>query len=239
MSNKIIALWSPPRSISTAFLRSFKQRGDFVIFNEAFCDIATNGVYPCAHNNKELKSNSEVIDLISSYAQSTPVFFKETCEASFLDVLKYKLFMKSVTHTFLVRDPKATIHSHYHMNNNVTCEEIGYQNLLEVIEYVKFNLKQDVVIIDSESLIEKPEETLKLYCDAAGVEFKSSALSWEPGNIPEWKRTETWHRDVSESSGIHKRQNSYEVTIDNNSTLRSYYNYHKPIYDKIMEYKSN
>lgn len=237
MSYKKIALWSPPRSVSTAFLRIFKERSDFTIFNEAFCDLATIGKYQSVHLNKELNEQSELIALLQQYAKRSHVFFKETCEVPFAHLFKEREFFQDVMHTFLVREPKATINSHYAMNNDVTCEEIGFQNLLQVLEFVREELKQEVIVIDAQDLIESPEHLMRAYCEKVGIAFDMKAMSWQPGDIPEWQRTKAWHKDVSQSSGIHKGQRQYEVNVDNNDKLAEFYQYHLPIYQQIMQYK--
>jgi hypothetical protein len=42
-TTKIVFLWSHPRSVSTAFLRAFMQRDDYITFHEPFSDACYYG----------------------------------------------------------------------------------------------------------------------------------------------------------------------------------------------------
>jgi hypothetical protein len=57
------------------------------------------------------------------------------------------------------------------------------------------------------------------YCAAVGLPFNPRALSWEPGERPEWHRSARWHVDVSVSVGFERHEHAYPHTVDNTPDL--------------------
>ena len=75
------------------------------------------------------------------------------------------------------------------------------------------------VVIDSDDLVARPGATMAAYCAAVGLPFIPRALTWEPGERPEWRRSARWHVDVSVSSGFERRERVYPHTVGNSAEL--------------------
>ena len=71
------------------------------------------------------------------------------------------------------------------------------------------------------------------YCAAVGLPFNPQALTWEPGERPEWRRSARWHADVSASSGFERRERAYPHTVGNSSELDRLAAYHRPFYEQL------
>jgi hypothetical protein len=89
------------------------------------------------------------------------------------------------------------------------------------------------VIIDSADLVARPEATMAAYCAAVGLPFLPQALTWEPGERPEWRRSARWHMDVSTSAGFEQRHRHYTVTVENSDELASFAAHHRPFYEQL------
>ena len=73
-----------------------------------------------------------------------------------------------MTHTFLVRDPRPAISSHYAMKPTVTCPEIGYEWLWELFELMWSATGRQPLVIRSEDLLRDPAAEVEAYCEAVG-----------------------------------------------------------------------
>ena len=61
------------------------------------------------------------------------------------------------------------------------------------------------------------------------------ALSWEPGERPEWHRSARWHVDVSVSVsvGFERHEHAYPHTVDNTPGLARFAAHHRPFYERL------
>jgi hypothetical protein len=89
------------------------------------------------------------------------------------------------------------------------------------------------VVIDSDDLVARPEATMAAYCAAVGLPFIPQALTWEPGERPEWRRTARWHTDASASSGFEPRERTYPHTVESSDKLARFAAHHLPFYEKL------
>ncbi|NRT88954.1 hypothetical protein [Clostridium beijerinckii] len=237
--NKIIALWAHPRSLSTAFERMILERGDFFVMHEPFCTLADTGSYSVIlPDGKEYTVNSyeNLIDLIYEISKSRKIFFKETTDHRYDILLKNNEFLGNIINTFIIREPSKTINSHYAMNNNVTCNEIGYENLYEIFNYVIELTSKIPVVIEADMLISNPKRCIKEYCQRIGINFIDEALTWDSKNISEWKITQKWHIDAMKSIGFNEVEKQYLVRVNNNDKLKEFYDYNLEFYEYIYKY---
>jgi hypothetical protein len=51
----------------------------------------------------------------------------------------------------------------------------------EIFEFVRTRTNAVPPVIDAKDVLQDPERTLRLLCEAIGVEFSKSMLSWPPG----------------------------------------------------------
>jgi hypothetical protein len=89
------------------------------------------------------------------------------------------------------------------------------------------------VVIDSDDLVARPEATMAAYCAAVGLSFNPHALTWKPGERPEWRRSARWHVDVSASSGFERRERVYPHTVENSRDLARFAAHHRPFYERL------
>ena len=135
--NKPVALWSVPRSISTAFERVFVERDDFEVLHEPFSDAYYYGedrlsdryadVEPEAVNNYE-NVLARVLE-----PRERRVFVKDM--AYHAKGLLGSTFVASFANTFIIRDPKYVIASLYKMWPDFTLEETGFEQIYNLFRY--------------------------------------------------------------------------------------------------------
>lgn len=234
-----IAMWAHPRSVSTAFLRMMMERGDVTVVHEPLVTLGDTGqteVPDGAGGSVTCRSTGEVMAALRRLAAYRPLFFKDTLEYRYDHFFDTPADLLPFQHTFIVRSPTKAIPSHFALKPDVSCSDIGYEHQYDLFELVWRTTGQRPVVISSERLLADPERVVAAYCLAAGLPFRPEALHWAPQDRPEWQRTRRWHLDTIESSGLVAAEKTYAVTIDNDDRLRSYYDHHKPFYDRLLEH---
>ncbi|MDM8536069.1 hypothetical protein QUF70_04885 [Desulfobacterales bacterium HSG17] len=242
MTQPIVALWTHPRSISTAFERVMMERGDFNILHEPFSYLYYVHKQASAIDQEYKDPNHpttypEIKEHILKQGESSPVFFKDMCAHCFEELINDDELLSRLVNTFLIRHPDKAIPSFYAMNNQVKLDEIGYEQLIKVFQK-SFDLNGNPpVVVDATDLEDNPEGIMKAYCKAINIKFIPEALSWDSGHKKEWDIWEKWHSDAAKSCGIQKNMEKFEVTIENSKHLKSYYDYHIEFYDNVYAHR--
>ena len=236
--HRILALWAHPRSLSTALERVFIERGDLVVMHEPFSALyymLERRANP-AHadfDGTEVADYELIRNGIIRAASQRAICFKEMCYHCHDHLRKDDSFLTRVTNVFLIRDPRQSIASHFALNPDVTCEEIGYETEASIFRRVWELTGDTPLVIAAEDLQQDPAGTMNALCSRIGLEHRPDALNWQPGHCEQWDDWKQWHREVAASSGIHPGRTDYAKTVDNDPRLASYYNYHQPFYEEM------
>jgi Sulfotransferase domain len=235
----VIVLWAHSRSASTAFVRMMIERGDVAVLHEPFLALTQGDEVPVplpGGGSAAARSGRELAGLLAGLARVRAVFVKEVLDYRYDYAFGHPDELAWMTHTFLVRDPRQAISSHYAMKPTVTCPEIGYEWLWELFQIMWSATGRPPLVMRSEDLMRDPAATVSAYCRAVGLPFVAEALHWAPGDRPEWQRHRTWHMDAIRSSGFTSAENTYPVTVDNHPVLKSFYDHHYPFYQRIVQH---
>ncbi len=234
----MLALWSAPRSRSTAFARMMAERGDRQVVHEPFSlvvDFGQSKVGDLVANDEQ-----EVIAHLCTLAAESPVFFKDTTDFHYPQVLADADFLSQATHTFIIRHPAEAIASHKKLNPELGRDEIGFARLYEIFDAARTASGVTPVVIDSDDLIERPQETVRAYCDGVGIAFMPEALAWEPGVREEWRTTLRWHEATSRTCGFASATRdaatsgpAAAASFADDSVLTGYLDYHLPYYELL------
>ncbi|RSM50338.1 sulfotransferase family protein [Actinoplanes sp. ATCC 53533] len=225
--SNLVFLWGTPRSMSTAFLRMMLERGDHEVYHEPFSSIVVQGHTPVGE--RTATSHDELLKLLEERARERRVFVKETTEYDYLGSGGERIAEVGV-HTFIVRDPRQVIPSHYAMNPDMTCTEVGYGHQVALARRAQVASGQRPLVIEAEDLLADTAGTVARYCRHLGIPYLASALSWQPGDQRVWSRTRQWHREAAHSSGFTSSHRTYAQTIANNEFLAACYRQHLPHY---------
>ncbi len=234
MEPRLLTLWSAPRCRSTAFERMMEERGDFTVLHEPFSHLADFGVTTVGE--REVRDERDLIAALREFAAERPVFFKDTTDFHYPEVLRVPAFLREATHTFIVRDPKAAIASHYRLNPELGRDEIGFAWLYEIYQAVADATGADPVVIDGDDLVRAPERVVEAYCERVGVPFVPSALRWQPKLRPDQERTARWFESVRESTGFDAgATRDGGVDVESHPTLSAFLRYQQPYYEHLYE----
>ncbi|ONK14407.1 hypothetical protein [Streptomyces sp. MP131-18] len=227
----VFALWSAPRARSTAFFRAMLERGDLIALHEPFCNLAGFGETDV--DGRMFTSPRSLLAWLRDETDGVTVFLKDTTDYRHREVLADRRFLAEGRHTFLIRRPEEIAASYYALYPDMSINAIGLQALHELYTAVRDAAGDPPVVIDSDDLVARPEATMAAYCAAVGLPFIPRALSWEPGERPEWRRSARWHSDVSASSGLERRARVYTRTVENSAELARFAAHHQPFYEQL------
>ncbi len=203
-----IAMWSGPRNISTAMMRSWENRGDTAVWDEPFYAwyLDSTGI--------EHPVDSEVIAagetdwrrvverLVGEVPDGRPVFFQKHMTHHLLPEID-RWWMDEVVNCFLIRDPREVLASYARMRSTVTVEDVGVPQQAQIFDYVQARSADSPVVLDARDVLENPRGVLGALCDRVGVEFTERMLAWPPGPRESdgvWAKH--WYHSVHRSSGF-------------------------------------
>jgi len=242
----IIALWSHPRSMSTALERLMRERGDLACFHEPFMYDYYVGrrvrVMPHFEVDPEKPRTYEAIrDMLLEAGEAGPVFFKDMSYYVVPRLFEDQDFAERLTHTFLIRDPAKSILSYYKLDPDLTLEEIGLEAIWTHIEWVRERTGEVPAILHAEAVQADTPGTLTAYWRGIGLPPAPHALSWGATDAPEdWQEVSGWHGDVLSSGGIQPmsedearaQRAEFDRAAEQAPKLRCFLEHHRPFYDK-------
>ncbi len=235
-AGRILALWSAPRSRSTAFFRMMSERGDFTPVHEPFSYLAEFG--KSTVGDEEAHTEQELLAALRRESERRPVFFKDTTDERYAGVLADEEFLaRDAGHAFLIRHPRETIASYYAINPEVRRDQIGFSSQYELFVRVCEATGRTPLVIDAADLVADPRSVVETYCERMGIAFLAESMSWRAESRSEWEPSEKWHRDVSASSGFEAKRRSDYVDVDSHPVLGAYLEYHLPYYEKLHEHR--
>ena len=113
-------MWSGPRNLSTALLRSFENRNDTNVWDEPFYAYYLNETkknHPMAKEiiNKYETDVNKIIKLVTQNNMNKKIFFQKHMTHHMLEYTPTD-WLKNGHNCFLIRDPKEVIHSYLKKN---------------------------------------------------------------------------------------------------------------------------
>jgi hypothetical protein len=232
----ILALWSAPRCMSTAFFRMMLERGDLFVVHEPFSYLAEFGEVTVA--GERLTSQRALLARLRELSTARPVFFKDTTDERYPQVLRDTAFLaEDAVHAFLIRSPQETIASYFRINPGVRADQIGFGHQLEIFEAVRAATGRTPFVMEAARLLADPATVVAEFCAAAGIDFRPDALSWQPGHRPEWGPSQKWHEEVSQTSGFTATTSSSTAAatlIAADHRLAAMLEYQQPFYERLL-----
>jgi hypothetical protein len=235
--HRIVALWSMPRSRSTAFFRMMTERGDFTVLHEPFSYLAEFGSTEVA--GRAVRTEPELIGAIRDLARGAPLFFKDTTDERYPGLLADCAFLaEQATHTFLIRHPAETIPSYYALNPRVRQSQIGAEHLHEIYQQVWRLTGAPPLVVDAADLVSQPAGVVRAYCARLSIPYLPDALSWSAGARAEWQPSARWHADASASTGLGTNgTRRYGIDVAAHPVLGRYLDHQLPFYLALREHR--
>ena len=178
-------MWSGPRNISTAMMRSWENRPDTVVVDEPLYPhfLAATGIDHPGRDEVLAVGETDwrvvVEGLLGPVPGGAPVFYQKHMAHHLVDGMDHA-WMRGLTNVLLIRDPREVVSSYIKSRADVTADDIGLpQQTMLYDEWVAAGSTPR--IIDSADFLGAPEPYLRGLCDLVGIAFTDLMLSWPPG----------------------------------------------------------
>ena len=236
-----LAMWSGPRNISTAMMRSWGNRPDTFVCDEPFYPHylqATRRDHPGADEviaNGETDWRKVVARLSGDVPEVKRVFYQKQMTHHLLPGID-RAWLGAVTNCFLIRDPVEVIASYIKKNNDPTLEDIGFVQQAEIFDWVREQTGAIPPVVDAHDVLENPEKILRLLCEAVGVEFLEAMLSWPPGlRETDGLWAKHWYGEVAKSTGFRKPSHREREPVP--ERLRGVYELSRESHERLYQYR--
>jgi hypothetical protein len=203
-----IAMWSWPRNISTAMMRSWENRPDCSVVDEPFyaCYLAETGLeHPCrdAIIASQGTARDEVVDQLTTGEVATPLQYQKHMTHHMPRGMDLA-WCAGLRHCFLIRDPAEVIASYLQKMPVVSEDAIGIVRQAELFEEIAAITGAMPAVIDSADVLRDPEGILCQLCHALNVSWEASAmLSWPAGSrTSDGVWAPHWYQSVEASTGF-------------------------------------
>ncbi len=203
-----IAMWSGPRNISTAMMRSWGNRSDTVVVDEPFYAfyLARTGKRHSGAEEVMASGETDWRKVVASLTNAAPdrrqTFYQKQMTHHLLPEVE-RDWLARLTNCFLVRDPAEVIVSYIKKSDDPALEDLGFVQQLEIFEWVRARSGKTPPVIDAHDVLENPERILRLLCKTIGLEFQPAMLSW-PAGLREtdgiWAKH--WYGEVAQSTSF-------------------------------------
>lgn len=203
-----IAMWSGPRNISTAMMRSFGSRADCAVSDEPFYGAflrATGERQPLADEviaSMDCDWDSVADAMRGDPEGGEPIWYQKHMPHHMVADIGIDDFPDH-RHAFLIRDPARVIASYAAKRVDVAFEHLGYARQVAYFEAEAERIGQAPAVIDSTDVLTAPETVLSRLCKALDIPWDPSMLSWETGRHAAdgyWGRH--WYNRVEDSTGF-------------------------------------
>ncbi|MGI8792665.1 MAG: sulfotransferase family protein [Acidimicrobiales bacterium] len=232
----VFALWSGPRSRSTAFFRSMLERGDLVALHEPLEGLHFLG--PMQIAAQTFATPPELLSWLVHETEDRAVFLKETVNPPVQElVLADHHFVAEVHHAFLIRRPEEIAASYYALEGDMRILETGLELLRDLFVAVRHAGTHAPVVIDSDDLVTRPAETMAAYCASVGLPFVADALQWEQGERPEWSHSSRWHEDAAASSRFEQPRHPDRYGLATHPEVLRFAKRHTPFYEELRDHR--
>ena len=144
-------------------------------------------------------------------------------------------WLGAVTNCFLIRDPREVIVSYIKKREDPALADLGFIQQAEIFDFIRTRTKSTPPIVDAKDVLKNPEWMLRLLCEAVGVEFSQSMLSWPPGlRETDGVWAGHWYREVAKTTSFQPyRPRHAEVPTH----LREIYDRCRECYERLYEYR--
>jgi hypothetical protein len=202
-----VAMWSGPRFLSTALLRSWESRADTATADEPFYGYflaATGAERPGREDSLALMPHDwqTVLRWLDGPVPDGKVIWYQKHHALHLVGDLPWDWIDRVTNCFLIRNPRLVIPSYSRIRPEFTAADLGYERLVDIFNYAQRDSGTPVVL-DASDLLRSPKPHLEALCRAIGVSFDPAMLSWQAGRRPtDPSPGDPWYRSVQKTTGF-------------------------------------
>jgi hypothetical protein len=238
-----IAMWSGPRNLSTAIMRSFSSRPDTAVLDEPFYAhyLKETGIAHPVRDQVIAAYETDwekVIDfIIGPIPGGKSVWYQKHMGQHMLPHIDLQRLVahEALSHAFLIRDPVEVISSYTKVHSVMTLAETALPNQVDLFDRVRAATGKIPPVVDARDILLDPQRTLSRLCNSLGIDFTPAMLHWPAGPHPDdgnWGPH--WYGSVYKSTGFDVYRPKDEPIPDD---LRPMLKEARNLYDRLAEHK--
>ncbi|HEY7263380.1 MAG TPA: hypothetical protein VH589_18070, partial [Trebonia sp.] len=224
------------RNISTALMRSWENRADTIVVDEPlYAHLNVTGLDHPGRQEViaagETNWRTVVSALLGPVPDGITVFYQKHMTHHLLPDME-RTWILGLANVMLIRDPREVLASYVRSRADVTADDLGLPQQIQLYEeLVAAGLPPPV--IDASDFLRQPEVYLRGLCRHVGVDFADQMLTWPPGPRDSdgvWGRY--WYEAVWKSTGFaeHRPRNP---RLDGHRAVLA--EQCRPIYERLRE----
>jgi hypothetical protein len=236
-----LAMWSGPRNVSTAFMRSWENRTDTRVVDEPFYAhyLEVTGLdHPgrdeiLAHRETDWRRVVEA--LLEPLPPGVEILYQKQMSHHLLPHMGRE-WLASMTHAFLIRDPAPMLASLEEKLGRFDLDATGLPQQVEIFDDVVRRTGRVPPVVDAADLLAGPEAVLRALCNALDVPFTPRMLSWPAGPRASdgiWARH--WYERVERSTGFEPAEAADAPRLDRR--LAELEARCRPLYEKLRGHR--
>lgn len=235
-------MWSGPRTLSTALMRSWGSRADTAVADEPLYAVylAATGL---PHPGRAAILASQPTDwravaraLTGPVPGGRAIHYQKHMAHHLLPHVG-RTWLDGLTHAFLLREPAALLASLARVTPDATVADTGLPQQAELFERTADRLGHAPPVVDADDVRRDPAATLAALCAALGVPFLPAMLAWAPGPRPTdgvW--APHWYASVHASTGFDPLADDRPAP-DVPDALRSVLDACRPLYNRLASHR--
>jgi hypothetical protein len=235
-----LAMWSGPRNISTALMRSWGNRDDTFVVDEplyAHYLVTTKRPHPMAAEviaNQENDWRKVVRWLTGPVPEGRTVFYQKHMSHHLLPEMGREWLME-LTNCFLIRDPREVVVSLDDKFERPELPDTGYPQQAEIFDFIRQQTGAVCPVMDARDILTDPRGMLSRLCERLNLPFQENMLHWPAGARATdgiWARH--WYDSVNKSTGFQPYRPK-EAPLP--ERLRPLYEACRPYYEKLYQFR--
>ena len=235
-----ISMWSGPRNISTALMRSFENRPDTFVSDEPFYAHYLNETGINHPLREEVikygeKSWDAVVKNITGDIPNCKTVWYQKHMAQHNLPKKDLTWISKMNNILLIRHPRDVILSYKNKYEITSIAQLGYLQLNTLFNLLN-NGNGSPLIIEARDLLDDPEGMLKKICNRLVIPFYQEMLTWPAGRRKSdgiWGKY--WYGSVERSTGFqHYSKNPPIVPSEYEELFVNCMKYYQQLYQHRM-----
>lgn len=232
-------MWSGPRNISTAMMRSFENRTDCAVVDEPFyaAYLAATGLeHPMtaevlASQPQDWRAVAEGL----AQGATAPVVYEKQMAHHMLPAFGLD-WMADCANAFLIRDPAAVLASYVEKRAEVSLADIGVVRQHELFAREADRLGRAPAVVEGADVLADPRGMLAALCAALAVPFDAAMLSWPAGpRDSDGVWAPAWYAAVERSTGFSSPERPVAQPLADD--LRKIADQARPHYEALARWK--
>lgn len=202
-----LAVWSGPRNISTALMRSWENRPDTEVVDEPLYAhyLAVTGLDHPGRDEIVAAMSSDIDGLVGELtgprAGDVRVFYQKHMAQHLIEDVP-RGWISQLVNVLLIREPGEVVASYVRSRPEISVLDIGFPQQIQLYEELAA-ADRTPLVIDSADFLRQPERFLRRLCELVDVEFAEAMLHWPTGQRDSdgvWGKY--WYEAVWRSTGF-------------------------------------